>query len=103
MNKEFLKEYATLKIKSREIEARLKELAPVIMQEIELAGVDKVPTSLGNFGFMLRKEWKFTEAVELAEINLERLRDHEKATGKATFTEKKILNFREKKDEQGGA
>ncbi len=99
MKPELFREYAELKIKEKQIKARVEELNPVIKEELVSAGLDKLPTNLGNFNIKKVKRWTYTSAVESAKRSLDELKAAEEATGTATFVEVEQLEFRESKNE----
>lgn len=100
MNKDLLQQYATLKEQERSITEELSKIQPLVLAEIEQAGVDKVDaTGIGTFSLAKRKTWKFSKDVELAEEGLEELKRTEKANGTATATEKPYLIFKGQRDE----
>lgn len=94
MNKELLVQYAQLKIQEKELQSKIKELAPQILKSIDDSGADKVELSeYGSFSLVTTKKWKYSEAVKTAETVLEQLQEKEKADGTATFEENKQLKF----------
>lgn len=97
---EILKEYAELKIEEKRIKARVEELNPIVKKEIIDAGLDKLPTNLGNFNIKKTKRWTYTEAVTLAKQSLDELKVSEEASGIATFVEVDQLEFRENKENE---
>ncbi len=99
MNKENLKEYAELKIQEKRIKSRIEELNPVIKQEMIDLGLDKVPTTAGNFNIKKAKKWTYSPAVAAAKESLDSLKSQEEADGTATFVEVEQLEFRELKNE----
>ena len=99
MNKENLKEYAGLKIKEKEIKLRIEELNPLIKQEMIDLGLDKVPTTIGNFNIKKTKKWSYSQAVAAAKDSLDRIKAAEEADGTATYVEVEQLEFRESKNE----
>ena len=102
MRKELFKEYAELKIEEKKVKARVEELNPIIRKEILDMGLDKLPTSLGNFNIKKVKRWTYTPAVNEAKQRLDELKAAEEATGTATFVEVEQLEFRETKDNESG-
>jgi len=95
MNKDLLQQYANLKEREKEIASEIAKINPLILAEIESAGVDKVDAKdIGTFSIASRKTWKFSEDVELAEEGLEELKKTEKANGVAQATEKPYLVFK---------
>lgn len=95
MNKENLKEYAELKIKEKGIKTRIDELNPLIKQEMLDLGLDKVPTSAGNFNIKKIKKWSYSPAVAAAKDSLDATKAAEEADGTATYVEVEQLEFRE--------
>ncbi len=102
MNSQNLKEYAELKTEEKRIKTRIDELNPLIKKEIIDSGLDKLPTSLGNFNIKRVKRWTYTPAVESAKRSLDELKAEEEATGAATFVEVEQLEFRELKENGTG-
>ena len=98
MNKQLFERYAQLKIKEKELKGEMDEIRPQVVSEIEAAEIDKVVIpGYGSVGFKIAKIWKFSHAVEQAELEIEGLKDKEKNEGKATFTERKDLVFNAEK------
>lgn len=95
-----LKEYAQLKLDSAVIDAKIKALAPGITAMIELSGADKV--NISNVGMLTvekRRTYIYSDAVKDVESRAKMMKDDEKATGKAKFTESSTLKFFAKKPE----
>ena len=69
-----LKEYAELKLQEKVISEKLSELNPVIKEYLSDQGVDKLPTSMGNFSLGSRTIWQYSDAVT-------KLQEKEKAEG----------------------
>ena len=103
MKTEILKEYAGLKIEEKRIKARVEELNPIIKKEILDAGLDKLPTNLGNFNIKKVKRWTYSPAIDEAKKRLDDLKAEEEATGTATFVEVEQLEFREIKENVSGS
>ena len=94
MEKKILIEYSQLKIQQKEIEERLKELSPQIIEEMKVMKCDKLKAGDDvTFSIEKKKTWIFSPAVE-------KMKEEEKATGVATFKESEFLKFY-KKDEDG--
>lgn len=95
MNKDLLQQYANLKEQEKAIALEIAKINPLILAEIDAAGVDKVEAKdIGTFSIAKRKTWKFSEDVQLAEEGLEELKTKEKAKGIATAVEKPYLIFK---------
>lgn len=97
--KNFLKEYAELKIEEKKIKVRIEELNPIIKEGILSEKLDKVPTNFGNFIIKKIKRWTYSPSVAQAKENLDLLKSEEEADGTATFVEVESLEFREAKNE----
>lgn len=93
MTESLFQEYAELKVKEREVEERLNELKPQVIEEMKGAGLDKQPTPLGNFTIQMSKKWKFSAEVNEAESRVKKLKEQEKADGIAECTEVPELKF----------
>ena len=59
-----LKTYAELKIQEKAISTQLDELKPDIKKYLLDQGVDKLPTSMGNFILSERTTYQYSKAVE---------------------------------------
>ena len=94
MNNKLYEDYASLKLQEKEIEEKLNELKPLILQEFSDAGVDKLETDFGNFTVTNRKTWKYSPKVDEAEKVVDDLKEVEKADGTATAEEKPVLYFK---------
>lgn len=100
MNKELLESYANLKQQEKAIAEEIAKINPLILAEIDAAGVDKVEAKdIGTFSIARRKTWKFSKDVVLAEEGLDELKYQEKANGVATAVEKPYLLFKGIKEE----
>lgn len=95
---ELFREYAQLKIKEKSIKARIEELNPIIKEEILSAGLNKLPTNLGNFLIKKVKRWTYSAAVDKAKEILDLLKTTEEADGTANYVEVEQLEFREIKE-----
>lgn len=84
---EKLKRYAELKVQEKAITAELDEIKPFIKEHMMSEGVDKLPTSLGNFTISEKVTWKYSKAVET-------LQKAEKANGTASEVKSVILTFK---------
>lgn len=89
--------YARLKIQEKEIAKQLEELKPTVLAGLEERGLDKQPTSLGDFTIQKKKSWTYSENVAEQTSRLKQMKDSEEADGTATFEETSILAFKEKK------
>lgn len=98
ISKDIIKEYVGLKIDEKRIKARVAELGPQIKQAILDDGMDKLPTTLGDFNIKRLKKWTYSEAVKKAKEDLDALIITEEADGTATFVMVEQLEFREKKN-----
>jgi polyribonucleotide nucleotidyltransferase len=100
MNKDLLQQYASLKSQEKSIAEQIHQLGPQIVEMIQAEGADKIDAKdLGTFSLAKRKTWKFSTSVQQAEQELEELKIEEKATGKATATEKPYLLFKPEVEE----
>lgn len=87
-----LKTYAELKIQEKTIKSQIEELQPDIKKYMMDEGVDKVPTSMGNFILSERTTWQYSKAVET-------LQKEEKANGTAKAVKAVTLMFKALGDE----
>lgn len=82
------KRYAELKIQEKAISTELEEIKPLIKEHMLSEGVDKLPTSMGNFILSERTTWQYSKAVET-------LQKAEKANGTAKAVKAVTLMFKE--------
>jgi hypothetical protein len=62
---EKFKRYAELKIQEKAISDELEEIKPLIKEHMLSEGVDKIPTTMGNFILSERTTcWQYSKAVE---------------------------------------
>ena len=93
MNTQLFQDYAQLKIQEKQLKEQIDSLKEEVIKEMQGADLDKQPTELGTFTIQSSKKWTFTKEVESAQKEVERLKKHEQANGKATFTEVPELKF----------
>lgn len=95
MNKELLNEYADLKIKIKEMEARIDEINPLILAELVKEGeeVELPLAGKGTFGWYLKRTWKFPKNLVDMKEQLKTLEKEAQAKGIAEYDEKPILKF----------
>lgn len=99
MDKEKLKEYAQLKLDASVIDAKIKALAPTIVEMMGEAKADKIKISdVGTLTVEVRRTYEYSQDVKDVESRAKMMKDDEKATGKATYTESSTLKFFAKKD-----
>ena len=89
MKTELFIEYAKLKQTEKATQARIKELGPLIGEEMQALakenGVElkviKVPSPYGNFSWMVRPRYVFSDRVKEAEKKVDDLKKEEIASG----------------------
>ncbi len=94
MNTETLKEYESLKLKIKTLEAQLAVIEPDVKEMLANCGADQIETDKGKFYFTMRKSWKYSDVVKTKEVEVKELKKEEEKTGVATFEESKSLTYR---------
>lgn len=79
--KQTLKEYESIKLQMKELEDKLTEMKPVLLENIP-EGTDVV-TDFGKFSVTSRSKWIFSEGLTSDNENLKKLQKEEKADGTA--------------------
>lgn len=94
MNKKLFAEYAALKIQEKEIDDKIKELSPLILEE--MADHDEVKSEEGVFTKSSRRTWVYPEALakEIGEVAAKKKEAEQ--TGTATYEEKFFPVFKAK-------
>ena len=95
MNKEIVNEYADLKMKIKEMEARINELNPLILEDLVKEGENAVLpiAGKGSFCFYLKRTWKFKKNILDAEEQIKKMKKEAQAKGEADYDETPILKF----------
>jgi hypothetical protein len=93
---EAFKEYEVLKLESKKIEDRIKELQPTILSAVPEDA--EVKGEYGVFTVQKRAKWKHTDTVDNLEQELKVLKADEIARGDATATYTPTLYWRENKE-----
>ena len=86
-------EYALLKTKMTELEAKEAELRTKILEEMVEKGEEKIETSIGSFKKATLKKWSYTDKVAELEEDFKARKALEQSTGDATFVEQPSLRF----------
>lgn len=107
INQEAFKQYAELKTQAKEIAKKLKEVEPIIKEEMNKLETEKIKTNLGLFYFVNKVKYKYPEEIELWELPKELKEqvdaEYEKYEKRKRFLERKgiaertiiqVLNFR---------
>lgn len=94
MNTDQLKEYAKLKIEEKAIKARIDELNPLILEDIQKSGADEVPTSMGTFTLSSRRTYKYPDEIVNMELSLKEKKTEAEAKGTATPVDKEYIIFK---------
>ena len=95
MNKQIINEYADLKIKIKEMEARINELNPIILADLVKEGEEAVLpiADKGQFSYYMKRTWKFKKNILDAQKSVDKMKDEAKAKGDADYEETPILKF----------
>lgn len=94
---ETFEEYENLKLKAKEIDERIKELAPFIISNVP---VDKeIQGKMGYFSVQKRAKWKYSASVKSQEESLKEAKKEEQAKGLADVIYEPTLYYRTEKQE----
>lgn len=91
-------EYETLKTQVKIAEERIKELQPILMEQVPEG--KEIEGKAGVFYVQNRSKWEYTDKVKQAKKSLDELKKDEEATGDANHTFIPTLYFRVNKDEE---
>lgn len=98
MNKQNFEKYAQLKEQEKEIAEEIKELKPLLVEDMLEAKADKVESDYGTFSIVKRKHWTYSSDTQALDLKLKEIKKTEEADGTATYTEKENLMFTNKKE-----
>ncbi len=94
MKTDVYKEYAETKQLIKGLEARLKELNPLILQEVLQADKKTVENEYGRFYSQTKKSWSYSETVDELKEELEMRKVKEQENGTAEVEEVETLYFK---------
>lgn len=100
-HKETLNNYAEIKSKIKELEAKADELNPLvldIMQELEVEEIELGDT--GKLSMGERRTWKYPSFIQEKEKELKEEKKKAEQTGSADYTTKKYVIFKVKSEEK---
>jgi hypothetical protein len=93
MTKEKFILYADLKSQIKDLQEQESKLKKEIEQEMEAEEADKVETDFGNFSYIPKTTYEYSDKVKQLDMELKQEKKKEEKSGKATPTEKKYLRF----------
>ena len=94
IDKDVLLEYAELKAKIKEMEARVSEIAPSILEVMTSTGSKQIEVKgTGKFTLSPCRTWTYPEELVTIETDLEAKKKGAKQKGTATYVEKPVLKF----------
>ncbi len=93
MEKTILNEYAKLKLQASEIEKRLDELKPSVIEELSNLDISTYETSLGKFSINKRKVYTYPEYIIKAKEEVKVLEKQAISNEEATYEEVQSLVF----------
>jgi hypothetical protein len=86
-------EYANTKKQIAELEAKVKELQPLIFQELMNLDLEKTTTKFGLFELIPKKTWTYPKQVKDLEARLKGLKKETEENGSATYETCRYLKF----------
>lgn len=98
MEKEQLEQYAHLKQEEKRIAEAIKQLGPLVLEQIKQSGHDKVKSSFGTFSITKRRSYKYSDRVRGIEDGLKTAKAQEEADGTAEVVEKESLAYYQPKE-----
>lgn len=100
IDKDTLLEYAELKAKIKEIEERIKEIAPTILEVLTSTGSEEIDVKgTGKFILSLYRTWTYPQEIVTIEETLKAKKKESEQKGTATYVEKPVLKFNFEKAE----
>lgn len=94
--KDTLNEYAKIKAEIKLLEGKADELNPKVLEVMQLQDVEEL--TLGDVGKLIlgsRRTWKYTKATSDLEKRVKEQKKIEEQTGKADYTEKHYVIFKQ--------
>lgn len=93
MQSKLYEDYAELSRQKAHIEAKLDELKPLIMADMEKNKVDSFAQPFGTFSVRSTATYKYSEGITALEDMLSQAKEGERDSGKAQVEEKASLRF----------
>lgn len=92
--KNTIDEYAEVKSKIKELEAKADLLNPEVLEIMRTKDVEEIVLETGKLTLGARRTWKYSSDIQSAEKFLKEKKKIEEQTGKADYEEKKYLIFK---------
>jgi len=100
IDKDVLLEYAELKAKIKDMEARVSEIAPSILEVMTSSGAEQLDVKgTGKFTLSPYRTWTYPEEISIMEKDLKALKKDAEQKGTATYVEKPVLKFTIEKED----
>ena len=90
-----LEEYATLKLRIKELEARASDLNPQVLDILQANDIGEV--KVGELGVLTvgkRRTWEYSPATMNLEASYKEKKKEEERLGVANYTEKAYITFK---------
>lgn len=94
MQKELLKQYASLEIKFKLLEEEKKLLREKIVEDFNKNKIDKMETDYGSFTICEKKTWIYSKKVKTLEDKVKIEKDKEQKKGIAEISLSKYLLYK---------
>lgn len=85
--------YANIKSKIKDLQEQESKLKTEIEQVMEEAEVDKVETDFGNFAYIPKTTYEYSDKVKELDVKLKQEKKKEENSGEAVATKKSYLRF----------
>jgi hypothetical protein len=95
--KELIRDFETVKLSIKQLEAKEKEMKPLIAPLLEVD--EKIQLTQGKLYLKSMPKWNFSPKVTKLEEELRIAKADEKATGAAEMVENYVVEYREDKKE----
>lgn len=95
MDIQLLKDYAEIKRQKASLEEQESILKIAVIAELEKYGKTKEDTVFGKFSIATRKNYKYSEKIELLEERVELAKIKEREKGVAEITETSYLLYKQ--------
>lgn len=93
--KSMFEEYAQLMIQKNEIESKIDELKPQVLESLKNEEDEKVTNTYGRLSIMRRKSWTYPEFVKQQEELYKTAKAKSESEGTATFTTSETVMFKQ--------
>jgi 5'-deoxynucleotidase YfbR-like HD superfamily hydrolase len=85
--------YADIKSQIKDLQEQESKLKTEIEQAMDEAEIDEVKTDFGNFSYIEKTNYEYSDKVKQLDVKLKQEKKKEEKSGEATPTKKRYLRF----------